>query len=116
MIRRIVFSYAENEYLPIFTSVGHNFKEENLCDCTIDIIIHNESYKIIHIKTNHKNKEIELNITLKADDNYYYFTRGFLYVDNREISITDYKCYESLQIEKYCYDKITVVKLPNNIF
>jgi hypothetical protein len=116
MTQRLIFSYAENEYLPIFTSIGHNLKEENLCNCTIDTILQNGLYKIIHLKTNYKNKEIELNITMKRDDNYYYFTRGFLYVDNKEIPVTDYKCYQSLQIEKYCYDNLNVARIPNNIF
>jgi hypothetical protein len=116
MTQRLVFSYAENEYLPLFTSIGHNLKEENLCNCIINTILQNELYKIIHIKTNHKNKEIELNITFRKDDNYYNFIRGFLYVDNKEISITDYKCYQSMQIKKYCYDNLNAVRLPNNIF
>jgi len=116
MTQRLLFSYAENEYLPIFTSIGHNLKEENVCNSTIDTILQNGLYKIIHLKTNHKNKEIELNITMIRDDNYYYFKHGFLYVDNKEIPVTDYKCYQSLQIEKYCYDNLNAVRIPNNIF
>ena len=44
------------------------------------------------------------------------FLRGFLYMDNKEYDIIDYNCYNSLQVERWCYDNIDCIRLGNNIF
>ena len=38
IIKKLVFSYEEDEYLPLIFSIGHNLKKKNICDGNIQII------------------------------------------------------------------------------
>jgi hypothetical protein len=116
VIKKIIFSYGEDEYLPLILSIGHNLKKKNICDGNITIIFNNNFYEIINIKTIHNDKSIEMNITFSIKNNSFYFTRGFLYVDKKEVLITDFKSYSSLQIEDICHDNISVIKIPENLW
>jgi hypothetical protein len=116
LTKKLVFSYEEDEYLPLLISIGHNLKKKNICDGNIQIILNNNFYEIINIKTLHNNKSIEMNLTFSIKNNNYYFTRGFLYVDEKEIFIHDFKSYLSLQIEDICHDNISVIRIPENLW
>jgi hypothetical protein len=70
-----------------------------------------------------KNKHIEMYITFSLvtpkegeENEYYNFTRGVIYIDKKSYDIKNYTSYNSLQIEQWCYDNISVVKLDSNIF
>ena len=47
MKRRIVLSYGEDEYLPLFTSIGHNLKEKNLFFLESKTIMQNGDYIVV---------------------------------------------------------------------
>jgi hypothetical protein len=116
LTKKLVFSYEEDEYLPLLLSIGHNLKKKNICDGNIQIIFNNNFFEIINIKTFHNNKSIEMNLTFSIKNNNYYFTRGFLYVDKKEIQVNDFKSYSSLQIEDICHDNISIIRIPENLW
>ena len=94
------------------------------------------SAEIINIKTLHNNKSIEMNLTFSPEigslrmisggvwslhktpikNNNYYFTIGFLYVDEKEVLVHDFTTYVSLQIEDICHDNISVIRIPENLW
>ena len=83
MSNRIVLSYEDNEYLPIFTSIGHNLKEKNTFLYEPKKIIDNGIYSIIlnNLKYDENNKNVKMHhICLTFSQNN--FIRGFLYLDN----------------------------------
>ena len=57
-----------------------------------------------------------MNLIFSIKNNNYYFTRGFLYVDEKEIYVHDFKSYSSLQIEDICHDNISVIRIPENLW
>ena len=116
LLQKLVFSYDEDEYLPLILSVGHNLKEKNICNGNVTNVFNNNFFRITNIKTFHNNKLIEMNLTFSIKDNYFHFIRGFLYVDEKEIPINNFKSYVSLQIEKFCYDNISVIRIPENLW
>lgn len=108
MIRRIVLSYGSDEYLPIFTSIGHNLKEKNVFVCESAKIFKEGDYTVYYSKTTEE-KKINIIITYSSTG----FLRGFLYVDKKEYPILDYKGYGGLQIQEWCYDNIVGIRLPD---
>lgn len=129
MSNNIILSYGDKEYLPIITSIGHNLKEKNLFSYKSKEIIDNGIYTILLYKTfysscgvveqdietsieNKTKKFKEINIVLTYLKNN--FIRGFLYIDDKEYPINEYRRYYSLQIEKYSYDNVIGIRLPNN--
>jgi hypothetical protein len=110
----LVLSYEENEYLPMFTSIGHNLKEKNLFYCQSEKIIKNGDFTIVHGKieqSTNAEKQIDLFLTYQNDKG---FVRGFLYIDNKEYPVLQSNRYISLQIEKFCYDNILAICLPED--
>jgi hypothetical protein len=112
----IIFSYKEEEFLPTLIGFGHNLKSENLCKGEITIINKGTAIIVNKIKTNHKNKEIEIDIKFSVENERAQFMDAHLYIDNTTIKIEEYKRYVSLQIEDWCYDNVYAFRLPYNIF
>jgi hypothetical protein len=108
MKRRIVLSYGSDEYLPIFTSIGHNLKEKNVFLCEFEKIVIEGDYQVIRIKPTEE-KKINIIVTHSSTG----FIRGFLYVDEKEYPVLDCKVYSSMQIENMCYDNIVGIRLPD---
>ena len=109
MTRRIVLSYGSDEYLPIFTSIGHNLKEKNVFMFESEKIFIEGDYQVIRIKTTGE-KQMNIIITYSSTG----FLRGFLYTDKNEYPILDYKVYSSMQIENMCYDHIVGIRIPDD--
>jgi len=100
------------ETLPIFTSFGHNLKQKNTFKCDAELISNMPNYYIMHKKFMYQDKEVcILSTHLKMT-----FVRGFLYYNDKEYEIIEYNTYASLQIEDYCYDNVSVVRLLENPF
>lgn len=114
--QRVVFSYGENEYLPMFCDIGHNLKEENICDAEVIEEKIDELTKTLKMKAHIKNKNIEIFSKQLRNGNFFMFSEGFLKIDNKKIPINDYRKYASLQIEKWCYDNIDGIRLGFNLF
>jgi hypothetical protein len=110
MINRIIFSYGEDEHLPIISEVGSNLKEKNLFYFESINTVKNGDYKINRYAILTERKKMDMFLTYTDDK----FIRGFLYVDGKEYAISEYKVYMSLQIEDYCYDGIAGIRLPND--
>jgi hypothetical protein len=113
MKHRIILSYGDNEYLPMFTSLGHNLKEKNMFFWESKHIIKNGEYSIV-ISDLYKEEsdEKKMNTVITYSD--VGFVRGFLYVDGKEYPIEDYKAYANQQVEKFCYDNLFALRLPNS--
>lgn len=109
MTRRIVLNYGSDEYLPIFTSIGHNLKEKNVFLCEFEKIVIDENYQLIRIQ-NTGEKQINIIVTYSSAG----FVRGFLYIDKKEYPVLDYKIYSSIQIENMCYDNIVGIRIPDD--
>jgi hypothetical protein len=114
--QRVVFSYCESEYLPIFCDIGNNLKEENVYMAEVIEEKIDEQTITIRIKVRVKNKNVEIFSKQLRDGNFFMFSEGFLEIDNRKIPVNDYRKYESLQIEKWCYDNIHGIRLNCNLF
>ena len=113
----LVFSFDENEIVPCFIGFGHNLKEEYLCRCKTISKTANEN--IVTYKKNAicKDKNIDMYLTFQWKKPFLELLHGKVVVDNdAEYKVYDYKSYNSLQIEQYCYDSISVIKLKNNFF
>jgi hypothetical protein len=115
MKQRIVLSYGEDEYLPIFTSIGHNLKEKNLFFSESKTITQNGDYVIV-ISDLYKdeNDEKKMNTVITYCETR--FIRGFLYVNGKEYPMEDYRTYASQQIGNYCYDNLAAARLPDSFF
>lgn len=125
---RLVFSYdsSANEYVPQVLGWGHGLKEENLVKCISIIQVENESCYVVKKNTEFKNKKIEISLTYnkcetdtqeggyKSGDYDYYLSQGTVYADGKSFNVLQYRRYYSLQIEKFCYDNIHVVRLSEN--
>jgi hypothetical protein len=105
---RIVLSYGEDERLPVLISLGHNLKEKNVLVCEYKKIIKEGEYSVIFIES--EKKDVKIMITSLNGG----FARGFLYTNEKEFPVVDYKIYSSLQIEDLCYDNIAAVRLPDD--
>jgi len=104
---RIILCYDENEYLPYFTSLGHNLKEKNLLSVCCEKIVNMDDFKTLHCFGSHKKKDVNAILTYNNNQ----FIRGFFYIDNREYSVIDFRMYNSLQIENFCYDNLGAIQL-----
>lgn len=115
---RLVFSFDKDEIIPTFLGWGHGLKEENMCfwetiscEKTADGIIKDYAKKAIY-------KDVEVHIFLKfiVKNGYDALEKGIVKVGGKECAVIDLRSYYSLQIGQYCYDNISVIKLPYNIF
>jgi hypothetical protein len=111
MKHRVVLCYGDGEHVPVWAAIGHNLKEKNVFLCDSKKIINGEEYFVVCSKTTEdsEKKDMKLLITYSKAG----LVRGFLYIDEKEYPVLDYKVYESLQIEKYCYGNIAVVRVPD---
>jgi hypothetical protein len=122
----LVFSYDPEEIIPSFLGFGHGLKSENLVKCNSKLSCKTDTFYVSHKTMDFKNKHIEMYITFSLkpseegeegeENGYYYFSRGVIYIDKKSYDIKNYTSYNSLQIDKWCYDNIGVVKLDSNIF
>jgi hypothetical protein len=116
--RRIIFSFDKDEIMPTFLGWGHGLKEENMCFFEIisSVKTQDGSRKEYIERALYKNKTVDVFLTFALKNEYYILEKGVVKVDNKECNIIDCRSYYSLQIGQYCYDNITVIKLPYNIF
>jgi len=114
--QRVVFSYGENEYLPLICDIGHNLKEENICMAQVIEEKIDELTITIKMRVCIKNKNIEIFSKYLNNDNFWRFSEGFLEIDNKKIPIHDYRRYASLQIDGWCYDNIDGIRLQSDLF
>lgn len=89
--------------------------------CDSCLVCKNENYKLIHKRMNTSNRiqfDIHLTFTLnKAESNDFTLLRGYIYKNNKEYNVIEsYQMYASKQIGDYCYDKIGVCKITEDIF
>ena len=109
MEHKIVLSYGDDEHMPVLLSIGHNLKEKNIFHCKSKKIIKSGPYEIVRTEMQREDKSIYLIITYTAEG----FVRGFLYIEEKEYPILRYSVYSSMQIEKFAYDNMAIVRLPN---
>jgi hypothetical protein len=115
----IVLSWDPEESVPPATGCFHGLKSENIFSCESKLLYSIENYKIIK-KTGTLN-DLKLDIILtyyisKENPHENKLLRGYLYVNKKEYEIKSSYTYCSLQIGKWCYDNIQIVKLDVNIF
>jgi hypothetical protein len=114
--QRVVFSYGENEYLPLICVIGHNLKEENVCIAEVIEEKIDELTRTLKMRACIKNKNIEIFSKYLNDGNFWRFSEGFLDLDKKKIPINNYRRYASLQIDGWCYDNIDGIRLQCNLF
>ena len=113
---RIVFSYEQDEHMPVLLGWSHGLKEKNLFMCSSLIVSENEDDLII--KKTITKENIDIIMTMLYRNNRFY--SGKILYNNEEFEIKYINMYYSLQIGSYCYDNIGVIKLDyesgNKIF
>lgn len=116
--RRIVFSFDKDEIMPTFLGWGHGLKEENMCFFEIISCVKTKdgTRKEYTEKALYKNKTVEMFLTFVLKNEHYILEKGFVKVDNKGCNVVDCRSYYSLQVGQFCYDNITVIKLPYNVF
>jgi len=116
--RRIIFSFDKDEIMPTFLGWGHGLKEENMCFFEMISCVKTQdgTRKEYTEKALYKNKTVDMFLTFSLKNEHYILEKGVVKIDNKECNIIDCRSYYSLQIGQYCYDNISVVKLPYNIF
>ena len=107
----IIFSY-DDDIMPLLLGYSINLKSNNVYRCSSNKIFETETIKIFQMNTIHKHKNIDIFITYFDNT----FLRGMVYCNGTEYNIVNYNNYASLQIENDCYDNISYIKLPCNIF
>ena len=112
----IVFSCSPEEHTPVLLGYSHNLKSENVCICDSTVLFQTDSHSVVKKTAIIKELELDIFITYYYLDGREDFIRGFLYTNNKEYPIQSCYMYSSLQIGKYAYDRIMVVKLTDNIF
>lgn len=115
---RVVFSFDKEEIMPTFLGWGHGLKEENIClweTVSCENILNGRT-KIYMKRAVYKNMIIDISLIYELENGYDTLKKGILKVDNKECNIIDLRCYQSLQIGQFCYDNISVIKLPYNVF
>ena len=123
MKHRIIFSYQDDESLPLLVSIPnhHKLKQKNIFMTDSSNTVNNGKHMIVHKRIGYGEDEIENQIGKKIDIFLTYtndegFLRGFLYINDKEYHVLDYKKYNSLQVENFCYDNIEVLRLPNYFY
>jgi len=114
MRQRIILSYGEDEWLPVISQIGCNLKEKNLFFLEYINTVQNGDFKIVHsklYKDENDAKKMDTFVTYSDKD----FVRGVLYMDGKEYKIIRYNVYMSLQIENFCYDNITAIRLSEEV-
>jgi len=116
--RRIIFSFDKDEIMPTFLGWGHGLKEENMCFFEMISCVKTQdgTRKEYTEKALYKNKTVDMFLTFILKNEHYILEKGVIKVDDKECNIIDCRSYYSLQIGQYCYDNISVIKLPCNIF
>jgi hypothetical protein len=116
--RRIVFSFDNDEIMPTFLGWGHGLKEENMCFFELISCVKTQdgTRKECLERALYKNKIVDMFLSFVLKNEYYILEKGVVKVDDKEYNIIDCRSYYSLQIGQYCYDNISVIKLPCNIF
>jgi hypothetical protein len=121
MKQHVVFTWETNEHMPLCFGFGHGLRLENRFLCESELILDHTEYFMLQktiqrtdlpnelVTSNH---DIRIFLTHKNDD----FIRGYLYFNNKEILVLDHRVFQSLQIEKFCFDSISVIKLASNPF
>lgn len=110
--QRVVLSFDQDEYLPIFISLGHNLKDTNIYISDAAVLLNMPNYYIIQKKFTLNDRLVDMYLTHSENA----FIRGFFYYNNKEFNVQDHKTYQSLQIEDFAYDNISVVRLLENPF
>jgi len=114
--RYLVFSYGDDEHVPIYTCVGSKLKTKNVCRSLSSVIEKTETVQVVEKKTLFNEKEIIVRVRYNIENDYYDFLDGTLIMNETEHPVLLCRSFRSLQIEDWCYDNIDVVRLPNNIF
>lgn len=60
---RILFSYGDEEYLPLICGYGHNLKEDNLCNGHLTTIETNDMKSQYKIEVSYKDKPVTIFLT-----------------------------------------------------
>lgn len=114
--RFLVFSYGDDEHVPVYTCFGSKLKTKNVCKSISNVVDKAESVWVVEKKTVFNEKEIVIRLRYNIENDYYDFLDGTLTVNEREHPVLLCRSFYSLQIEEWCYDNIDVVRVPNNIF
>lgn len=114
--RFLVFSYGEDEHVPIYTCFGSKLKTKNVCRSLSSVIEKNETVQVVEKKTLFNEKEIIVRVRYNIENGYYDFLDGTLIMNEREHPVLLCRSFYSLQIEEWCYDNIDVVRVSDNIF
>jgi len=109
---RVVFSYGDDEHMPVLIGYGHNLKEENLCKGELTQIEKDNISSKYKIHSHCKGKEINIFLTYSKKE----LTDCHIMLDDVKIPVKDYRLYWSLQIGQFCYDDVHVFRLNNSIF
>ena len=115
---RVIFSFDNDEIMPLVLGWGHGLKHENMCFWeTISCEKRQDGgIKECVKKALYKNALVDIFLTFVVKNGYDILERGIVKVNNKECNIIDCRSYYSLQIGEYCYDNICVIRLPCNIF
>lgn len=114
--RHLVFSYGDDEHVPIYTCLGSKLKTKNVCKSISTVVETTESFRVVEKKTKFNNKEIIVRIKYNIENDYCDFSNGTIQINKLEYPVILCKTFSSLQIEDWCYDNIDVVRVPSNIF
>lgn len=112
----IVFSYGDDEHMPVLLSFSHNLKPQNVALCDSSLVYHGPVYFILKKTTSLFDMDITLLLTFSYFNNKESFMRGFAYIHDKEYPISICNNYSSLQIGEYAYDNILLIRLESNIF
>ena len=102
----------------IIFDFDNELKKKNIYKCNSNTIFKDSSHVIIHKNIKKDNIKIDIYITyLKSPEwNMDLLVRGFLYKDDKEYEIECMTMFSSLQVEDRGYDRISLCKIPSNIF
>jgi hypothetical protein len=102
----------------IIFDFDNELKKKNIYKCNSNVIFKNNGHVIIHKNIKNNGTKIDIFITYfrSTEWNMDLFVRGFLYKDSKEYEINSMIMFKSLQIEDCGYDRISLCKVPINIF